>query len=657
MKSNLKHILAALSGIVCLVIYILTMHPTVGFIDSGELAAVVYTFGVPHPTGYPLFLLLGFIVSHLPLGGSVIYRLNMLSAIESIAAVIVTYYSAIMLLNYIFPKLNTTGVKKIQSKTGKKTEAAASQPQVKKNPNDLSLLIYLLAFFTAILTGFTKTFWYDATQIEVYALHSLFISLIVFYSLKILTSLREPSKKNWLLLALIIGLSAANHSTTIYFLPAVLYMLYLQYKSDAVFTKKLLPYALLLLPGLLLYGILIISSSSGPYLNWSDVSDISNLPDHLRGSDFSQLMFSSTAKFSDNAAVFFKNLPGEFAIISLLFIAAGLFLLWKTFKSFSIYIYLCIIFTLIYSFNYNTIEISSFYLLVFYLFSITVPLGIIYIVNAGKPGKILSESKEPKASISKVIITGLILVIFSAGYNYKENDNSGMYANREVTLSALNSVPQNSVIIVYDWAYMYSASLYFQLVEKVRPDVKVFNIKFLSAPWYLKTISKYYPDIYELIKPEAEEYIKVYDENEKVRAPKLTALVGAFIDKVYSKFPVLVTIDLVLGRETKQFLDKYYLKPDGMLYKMEPKTLQYDMNAGTRLLNEKFSRFEPNTSHERNLFKVIPGMMFETGYYHYNNKNYDLSLKFLDKALEFDPAFRDALNLKAKITQERNLNK
>ncbi|HRE11693.1 MAG TPA: hypothetical protein PLN22_12835, partial [Ignavibacteria bacterium] len=78
-----------------------------------------------------------------------------------------------------------------------------------------------------------------------------------------------------------------------------------------------------------------------------------------------------------------------------------------------------------------------------------------------------------------------------------------------------------------------------------------------------------------------------------------------------------------------------------------------DINAGSGALNGKFRKFEPNSTHKRNLYKVIPGMLFETGYYHYNNKNYELSLKFLDKALEFDPAFRDALNLKAKITQER----
>ena len=653
MKSNLKHILAALSGIVCLVIYILTLHPAVGFIDSGELAAVVYTFGVPHPTGYPLFLLIGYIVSHLPIGGSVIYRLNLLSAIETMAAVIVMYYSVVLLLNYIFSKLSLNAAKKPNSRNPKKNEVQHSQPQVRRSAGDLAGLIYSLSFISAVLFGLTKTVWYDATQIEVYALHSLFISVLVYYSLKILTAINEPSKKTWIFLILFTGISAANHSTTVYFIPAFIYLIFLQYKSNSAFTKRLIPYSLLLLPGIMLYSLLVVASSSQPYLNWSDLSDISNLPGHLRGTEFSQLMFSSTAKFSDNASAFFKNLPGEFAIVMLPFIGAGFILIWKTFRSFSIYIYLCILFTLIYSFNYNTIEISSFYLLVFYLFSMLVPVGILYTLYFGNPGKVLNDPKEPGSSMPKIIAAGLILVVFAAGYNYKDNDNSANYANEDFTLSALNSLPQNSVVIAYDWAYLYSASIYYQLVEKIRPDVKVFNVKFLSASWYLKTISKYYPELYALIKPEAEEYIKVYNESEKIRAPKLTALVSAFIEGVYSHYPVFITIDMVLGRETKQFFERYMLKPDGMLYKMEPKTQPYDINAGSGALNGKFRKFEPNSTHKRNLFKVIPGMLFETGYYHYNNKNYELSLKFLDKALEFDPAFRDALNLKAKITQER----
>ncbi len=652
MNKNIKHIYAILAGIICLVIYILTLHPAVGFIDSGELAAACCTFGVPHPTGYPLFLLLGYITAHLPFGSSVIYRLNMLSAVESAAAVIVTYYSALILIEYIFTKLNSLTGKKQPNKKSKKTEISEQDHHKKRNISDFTTLLYTLSFFTAVCAGLTKTFWFDATQIEVYALHSLFISLIVYYSLRILVSLNEPVKKNWIVLFIILGLSAANHSTTIYFIPALFYMFYLQFKTDSIYAKNLLPLGLLIIPGILLYGVLIVSSSASPYLNWSDVQNISNLPGHLRGSDFSQLMFSSTAKFSDNAFSFFENLPGEFAIIPLIFSATGLILLWNTFKNFVIYILLCFAFTLLYSFNYSTIEINSFYLLVFYLISLIVPAGILYLISFGSPQKILSYKAEPRGYIVKTAVIGLLISVFSAAYNYKENDNSSNYANVDFTLNAVNSLKNNSVLITYDWSYLYSASMYYQLVEKIRTDVMIINIKFFSLPWYLKSISKYYPDVYSLIKNEAEEYIHSYEAKEKTREIKLSSLITVFISKCVEKYPLYLTIDVILSKEMKQYFVNNNLNASGLLYSVNPKSTAYDPTAGIDALGYPFRKFDPNSSHKKNMFSVIPGMYFESAYYHYNNKNFELSLKFIDKALDFDPTFRDALNLKRVITTQ-----
>ena len=39
-------------------IYCFTLARTVGFIDSGELAWASASLGIPHPTGYPLYMLL-----------------------------------------------------------------------------------------------------------------------------------------------------------------------------------------------------------------------------------------------------------------------------------------------------------------------------------------------------------------------------------------------------------------------------------------------------------------------------------------------------------------------------------------------------------------------------------------------------------------------
>jgi hypothetical protein len=46
-------------------IYWITMNRTIGFIDRGELAAAAFTFGIPHPTGYPTLMLVAGAVSHL----------------------------------------------------------------------------------------------------------------------------------------------------------------------------------------------------------------------------------------------------------------------------------------------------------------------------------------------------------------------------------------------------------------------------------------------------------------------------------------------------------------------------------------------------------------------------------------------------------------
>ncbi|HWE63651.1 MAG TPA: DUF2723 domain-containing protein, partial [Chloroflexota bacterium] len=69
---------------VALVAYTLTRAPSiswaVGVSDSGELAAATYVLGVPHPTGYPLYMLVGWCVSHLPVGPEPAVRLTALSA-------------------------------------------------------------------------------------------------------------------------------------------------------------------------------------------------------------------------------------------------------------------------------------------------------------------------------------------------------------------------------------------------------------------------------------------------------------------------------------------------------------------------------------------------------------------------------------------------
>jgi hypothetical protein len=74
-----------------LALYWPTLSPSVVLGDGGEFQMVSYVLGVPHRTGYPLFVLLGWIVTHLPLGGDVAYRLTLFSMFSASAAMAVFY--------------------------------------------------------------------------------------------------------------------------------------------------------------------------------------------------------------------------------------------------------------------------------------------------------------------------------------------------------------------------------------------------------------------------------------------------------------------------------------------------------------------------------------------------------------------------------------
>ncbi len=81
-KSRKNHTLLALvTFVVGLLAYLYTLAPSVStiFDDTLEFQVVIPQLGIAHPTGYPLFVLLGKLFTLLPVG-DIAYRTNLLSA-------------------------------------------------------------------------------------------------------------------------------------------------------------------------------------------------------------------------------------------------------------------------------------------------------------------------------------------------------------------------------------------------------------------------------------------------------------------------------------------------------------------------------------------------------------------------------------------------
>ncbi|HZY99937.1 MAG TPA: DUF2723 domain-containing protein [Candidatus Baltobacteraceae bacterium] len=65
--------------------------------DTAELQGVPYILGISHPTGFPFFVLLGYVWSHVVAIGSVAFRMNAMSAVCLGVAALVAYLVALRL--------------------------------------------------------------------------------------------------------------------------------------------------------------------------------------------------------------------------------------------------------------------------------------------------------------------------------------------------------------------------------------------------------------------------------------------------------------------------------------------------------------------------------------------------------------------------------
>ncbi len=111
-----------LTALFVFVVYLFTMAPSVVQIDSGELATVQIALGIAHPTGYPLFTLIGYLFSLVPLPFTKIFQMNLLAAIYCSASVGVFVYTVKLVLENLKLFNSKENYKKDKQKKIKKRE-------------------------------------------------------------------------------------------------------------------------------------------------------------------------------------------------------------------------------------------------------------------------------------------------------------------------------------------------------------------------------------------------------------------------------------------------------------------------------------------------------------------------------------------------------
>lgn len=184
-------VICALLGTATLVVYLQTVAPSLLEEGDGvELSMVAYLLGVSHPTGYPLFTLLGYAFTHLVPLGTVAARLNVFSSILTAMAAPAIYMLA------------------------------------------RQLSIARLGSAVAALTfAFSFSVWTVSTRGDVHGLHALLVALASALLIRWARAVDagRHSAEGWRVArgylvscAFICGLGIANHITTYLLAPAFL---------------------------------------------------------------------------------------------------------------------------------------------------------------------------------------------------------------------------------------------------------------------------------------------------------------------------------------------------------------------------------------------------------------------------------------------------
>jgi hypothetical protein len=474
-----ENLVAAAISFICLAVYVPTVCPIVSFTDNGELATVATTLSIAHPTGYPLFTLLGRIASMIPIVDPIIYRLNLFAAFVTAVSI------------GVFFKV----VREMQ-RTSFFSAAEKKQESGRQSFNNL-----LSAIGSSLLLAFSSTVWSQATSLEVYALHLLLILLAMFFFIRgVEEQLRESgsTSRNLMAFSFVLGLSFTNHMTTVLLAPGFLYLYFAVLGGAENSWRRLMLMTPFFILGLSVYLFLPIRSSSNPPLDWGNIDSLERFWWHVSGKQYRVWMFEGWSVAKKQLAVFVNDFSSEFSYPSWLFIAFGFANSWRAPKRF---VLLLLLFAtcLLYSVNYDIHDINSYFLLAF------VSVALVLCSGFARTFWVLPERLR-KGWIFASFTVGLVAVQFYS--NRSRVDASEDRLASSIAVESLEKLPPNALVISGLWDFFVSPMYYFQIVEGKRNDIVVVDKSLLqNRVWYFNQLRMNFPEIYARSEREIETFL------------------------------------------------------------------------------------------------------------------------------------------------------
>jgi hypothetical protein len=452
--------LAGLAFVLGLALYVRTLAPSLLLGDSAEFQTLSYTLGMTHPTGYPVYLLLGKLFTLLPVG-DIAYRVNLMSAVFGALALGLVYLNGRLLGGW-----------------------------------------RVAAFMGAILLGTGGTFWYQAVIAELYTSAAALLAGVI---LLVLLSRQTGNAACLLVAGMVGGLSLGVHNTVALAAPGVLvYMVVTFHKRKEWFYAvggALLGLALAFLAFLILDARAVPSSYyqsvARPSLSVWGLSEegfdspFERLAFLYAARQFRPFMFSNPAEvMPELASMYLELLATTYNPIEIGLMVLGLVALTTRRWREGLLFLTGLLVMLVFLFNYTVGDIFVFYIPSYVFLSIAFSMGVAALLDGlgqglGRSGRISDVWRVRAVRFVGAITFALFAVLTASRVNEpwaasritflpdEVDDYPYPVAHPELVHAAAQLVVDNlpdDAIVFTDWDTLYSY-YYVAHVEQSRTGI------------------------------------------------------------------------------------------------------------------------------------------------------------------------------------------
>ena len=398
-------------------IYLSTLAPTVAtiFDDSLEFQVVLPSLGIAHPTGYPLYTIIGWIFTHIVPVGDMAYRVNLFSALGAAVATGFLYLATLELTNCRTASL------------GAATALAVS-----------------------------PVFWSQATIAEVYSWQ---MALTAAWLWSAFRWAKEPNdSRRWLSwLALTTGLLLAHHRMSVLLLPSLAYWLWVHREKIG---KPWKPFGYFLLP-LASYLYIPLRGMTTGSLDGTYRNTLEGFLRWTMASNYGVFFEKNPFNVHYTPAFFARLWVHSFGAAGIAFGLLGIVLLWQK-RGTWIFLALALLLNLAFALTYKVADVQVFFLSSFLLFTMFIGYGLT-----------VFKALRWKAASTLIPLLFLLQPALIAKADWHQMDRSNSWQVYDYAVDVMNQpMPKGSVIV----GLLGEKTLftYMQKFHGLRKDVAIF---------------------------------------------------------------------------------------------------------------------------------------------------------------------------------------